>query len=105
MLFDKNNLDSYNSVKYKGLIHANFLTWSEFRSVIPVRLKSLNVEEIELFSLKFQCGEKICDPVGCKSKQFYELLISKKTMVSRGFTKLKEDFDLDDKTVLRPFLI
>ena len=31
--------------------------------------------------------EKIFDPVKCKSKQFYELLISKKTMVSMGFTK------------------
>ena len=56
-------------------------------------------------SLKFQCGEKIFDPVKCKSNQFYELLMSKKTMVySRGFTKLKEDFDLDDITVSKAFL-
>ena len=58
--------------------------------------------------VKFQCGEKIFDPVKCKSKQFYELLISKKTMVSRGFTKLKEVFDLhvDDNiiTVSKTFL-
>ena len=52
--------------------------------------------------IKFQCAEKIFDPVGCKSKQFYELLISKNAMVSRGFTKLKED--LDDISVPKAFL-
>ena len=36
MLFDKNNLELYNSAKCKGLIHTNFLTWSGIRSVIPV---------------------------------------------------------------------
>ena len=47
---------------------------------------------------------KIFDPVECESRQFYELLMSKKTMVSRGFTKPKEDFDLDDMTVSKAFL-
>ena len=45
------------------------------------------------------------DPVLCKSKHFYELLITKKGIVSRGFTKLKNDFDgLDDITVSKVFL-
>ena len=66
MLFDKNNLESYNSAKCKGLIHTNFLTWSGIRSAIPVHLKTLNVEESEITSLQFQCGEKIFDPVKCK---------------------------------------
>ena len=44
------------------------------------------------------------DPVLCKSEQFYELLITKKGIVSRGFTKLKNDFDLDDITVSKIFL-
>ena len=39
--------------------------------------------------------EKIFDPVKCKLKT----LISKKTIISRGFTKLKDDFDLGDITV------
>ena len=64
----------------------------------------MNVEESEITSLQFQCGEKIFDPVKFKSKQFYTLLIPKKTMVSRGFTKLKEGFDLDDVTVCKAFL-
>jgi len=104
MLFDQNNLESYNIAKCKGLIHTNFLTWSGTRSGILVHLKNLNVEESEIISLKFQCVEKIFDPVGCKSKQFYELLISKKAMISRDFTKLKEDFDLDDISVSKAFL-
>ena len=73
-------------------------------SAIPVHLKTLNVEKGEITSLNFQCGQKIFDPVRCKSKQFYELLISKKTVVSRGFTKLKDDLDLDDITVSKVFL-
>ena len=82
----------------------NVKDWSGIRSAIPVHLKTLNVEESEITSLQFQCGEKIFDPVKFKSKQFYTLLIPKKTMVSRGFTKLKEDFDLDDVTVCKAFL-
>lgn len=35
---------------------------------------------------------------------FYEFLIAKKGIVSRGFTKLKNDFDLDDITVSKVFL-
>ena len=64
----------------------------------------MNVEESDITSLNFQYGEEIFDPVRCKSKQFYELLISKKTIVSRGFTKLNEDFDLDNTTVSKAFL-
>ena len=49
MLFDQNNLESYNSAKCKGLIHTHFLTWSGIRSGIPVHLK-MNVEESEITS-------------------------------------------------------
>ena len=45
------------------------------------------------------------DPVLCKSKQFYESLIIRKAIVSRGFRKLKNDFGLDDITVSKVFLI
>ena len=103
MLFDKNNLESYNSAKCKGLIHTNFLTWSGIRSAIPVHLKTLDVKECEITPV-ISMWEKIFDSVRCKSKQFCNLFISKKTMVSRGFTKLKEEFDLDDMTVSKAFL-
>ena len=67
-------------------------------------IKFLDDNSRKTSSLEFCCGEKVFDPVLCKSKQFYELLIAKKGIVSRGFTKLKNDFDLDDTTVSKVFL-
>jgi len=54
--------------------------------------------------LEFFSGEKIFNPVTSKSKQFYHLLVSEKAKPSRGFKKLKEDFDLDDSSVANAFL-
>ena len=65
-------------------------------SAIPAHLKTLDVNESEINS--------IFDPVISKSKQFYELQISKRAVVSRGFNKLKEDFGLDDITMSKGFL-
>ena len=48
--------------------------------------------------------KKIFNPVTSKSKQFYHLLVSVKAKPSRGFKKLKEDFDLDDSSVANAFL-
>jgi len=48
--------------------------------------------------------KKIFNPVTSKSKQFYHLLVSLKAKPSRGFKKLKEDFDLDDSSVANAFL-
>ena len=47
----------------------------------------------------------IFDPVKSKRKQFYELIVSKNAKVSRGFTKLKVDFDLDKVILQRPLSI
>ena len=75
--FNKNNIESYNSAKSKGLKHTNFLVWSEIRSAVPAHLKDLDVTESELEScLEFQCGEKKFNPTVCKNKHFYELLVS-----------------------------
>ena len=49
--------------------------------------------------LEFHCGEKKFNPIVCKNKHFYELLVSDKAKVSRGFAKLKEDFGLADSAV------
>ena len=40
----------------------------------------------------------------CKNKLFYELFVSGKARVSRGFAKLKEDFGLTDSAVSKAFL-
>ena len=55
-------------------------------------------------SLEFRCGEKKFNPTVCKNKHFYELLVSGKARVSRGFAKLKEDFGLADSAVTKAFI-
>ena len=87
MLLNMNNLESYNSAKRNGLKHANFLVWTGIRQAIPQDLKLREVNESELRSLEFQCGGKLFHPLTSRSKQFYELLISEKAKVSRGFSK------------------
>ena len=105
MLLNMTNLESYNCAKRKGLKHSNFLVWTGIRQAIPPELECLEVNENELWSLEFQCGEKVFNPLTSKSKHFYELLISKKVRVSRGFTKWKENFYLDDTVVSKAFLM
>ena len=53
--YSRSFIDQVYSVKVAG---------SGIRSGIPVHLKNLNVEESKITSLKFQCAEKIFDPVG-----------------------------------------
>ena len=104
MLLNMNNLESYNSTKRNRLRHTNFLVWTGIRQAIPLDLKLQEVNENELRSLEFQCGGKLFYPLTSRSKQFYELLISEKAKVSRGFSKWKEKFGLDDTTVSKGFL-
>ena len=101
---DKGVLESYNIATNAGLKQSNFLTWAGIRSGIPGHLKSLDDNSRKTGLLEVCCGGKVFDPVLCKSKQFYEFLITKKGKVSRVFTKLKNDFDLDDITVSKVFL-
>jgi len=87
------------------LKYTNFLVWSGIRTAVPAHLKDLDVTESELEScLEFQCGEKKINPTVCKNKHFYELLVSGKARVSRGFAKLKEDFGLADSAVTKAFI-
>ena len=103
--FNKNNIESYNSAESKGLKHTNFLVWSGVRAAVPAHLKNLDVTESELeCPLEFHCREKKFNPTVCKNKHFYELFVSGKAKVSRGFAKLKEDFGLADSAVSKAFL-
>ena len=77
--------------------------WTGVRSAIPSHLKTQCSYENELEPLEFFCGEKKFNPLISKSKQFYYLLVSVKVKPSRGFIKLKEDFDLDDSTAANVF--
>ena len=78
--------------------------WSGLRSAIPSHLKKECPNEKGLGPLEFFGGEKPFNPLASKSKQFYRLLVSVKVKPSRGFIKLKEDFDLDDSTAANAFL-
>ena len=52
--------------------------------LIPGHLKSLDDNGRKTGLLELCCGEKVFNPVLCKSKQFYELLLTKKRIVSKG---------------------
>ena len=99
-----NNLESYNRARREGLKNTNFLVWTRIRQAIPPELRTLEANVNELVSLEFQCGETVFNPLTSKSKHFYELLILKKAKVSRGFTKWKEEFRLDDVAISKAFL-
>ena len=82
MLFNMNNLESYNRARREGLKNTNFLVWTGIRQAIPPELRTLEANVNELVSLEFQCGETVFNPLTSKSKHFYELLILKKAKVS-----------------------
>ena len=58
----------------------------------------------EAFQLTCQTWGENINPTVFKNKHFYELLVSGKAKVSRGFAKLKEDFGLADSTVTKAFI-
>ena len=56
--FDKDNIQSYNSVRGFGVKNTNFLVWTGVRSAIPSNLKTEFPNENKLGLLEFFCGEK-----------------------------------------------
>ena len=111
-LNNKNIKVDWKTICYPLYVEAGFLickhvllNMTNLESYNCAKRKRLEVNENELWSLEFQCGEKVFNPLTSKSKHFYELLISKKVRVSRGFTKWKENFCLDDTAVSEAFLM
>lgn len=85
MLLNVTNLESSNCAKRRGLKDSNLLVWPGIRQAIPPDLKRLEVNENELSSLEFQCGENV-NPLTSKSKYFLSIAyLKKKARVSRGF--------------------
>ena len=95
---DLSNTESVNLAKHNGLKDSNFLTWTDVRCAVPSHLKirSREVNKDHARSLQFQIGDKTFDPALSKSRDFYGLLISCKATESRGFTKLKSKFSIDE---------
>ena len=92
------NTESVNLAKHNGLKDSKFLTWTGVRCAVPSHLKLRNpeVNKDHVRSLQFKIGDKTFDPVLSKSRDLYGLLISCKATESRGFTKLKSKFSIDD---------
>ena len=74
MLFDFDNLQSYELAKQKGL-NTNFLTWTALRSSVSKEIKSGIPSTVELDPMNFKHNNKLFDTYMIKSKQFYKLLI------------------------------
>ena len=74
MLFNMNNLKSYNSARREGLKSTNFLVWTGIRQAIPPELRTLEANVNELVSLEFQCGETVFNPLTSRSKHFMNYL-------------------------------
>ena len=103
--FDLSNTESFNLAKQNGLKDSNFLTWTGVRCAVPSHLKirSREVNKDHVRSLQFKIGDKTFDPALSKSRDFYGLLISCKATESRGFTKLKSKFSIDDVETKKAF--
>ena len=85
-----------------GLKDSNFLIWTGIRCAVPshLRIRSREVNRDHVRSLQFKIGDRIFDPALSKSREIYGLLIPSKK--SRGFTKLKSKFSIDDVEIKRP---
>ena len=103
--FDLSDTESFNLAKRNGLKDSNFLTWTGVRCAVPshLRIRTREVNKDHVRSLQFKIGEKIFDPALNKSRDFYGLLISSKATESRGFTKLKSKFSIDDVETKKAF--
>ena len=87
---NKNNIESYNSAKSKGI--ESFSVWSGVRAAVPAHLKSLDVIESELeCPWNFTVGRKNLILLYVKINTFMNCLFRVR---QEGFDKLKEDFGL-----------
>ena len=105
LMYSRNNVESFNIVKDKGLIGSNYLTWSAVRCAVPKYLRNLTVERNVLNTLQLKCGDKDFDPLESKSKNFYAYLIKEKAKHSRGFVKLMSAFNLSEEETRKAFVL
>ena len=82
-MYSRNNVDSFNIAKNKGIIGSNHLTRSAVRCAVPKYLRNLTVERNVLNTLEFKSVNKDFDPLTSKSKNFYAFLIKKSQTFKR----------------------
>ena len=105
LMYSRNNVESFNIAKDKGLIGSNYLTWSAVCCAVPKYLRNLTVERNVLNTLELKCGNKDFDPLTSKSKNFYASFILEKAKHSRGFVKLMSDFNLSQEVTRKAFVL
>ena len=105
LMYSRNNVESFNIAKDKGLMGSNYLTWTAVRCAVPKYLRNLTVERNVLNTLELKCGNKDFDPLTSKSKHFYASLIKEKAKHSRGFIKLMSDFNLSEEETRKAFVL
>ena len=105
LMYSRNNVESFNIAKDKGLMGSNYLMWTAVRCAVPKYLRNLTVERNVLNTLELKCGNKDFHPLTSKSKNFYASLIKEKAKHSRGFTKLMSDFHLSEEETRKAFVL
>ena len=104
-MYSRNNIESFDIAKDKGIIGSNYLTWSAVPCAVPKYLRNLVVERNVLNTLELKCGNKDFDPLTSKSKSFHASLIKEKAKHSRGFTKLMSDFNISEEATRKAFVL
>ena len=104
LLFDLNNIDSYNIISKKVTGKVNFLTWAGLRHAIPSHLKMSNYTFMTS-QPSLVINDNAFNVLKKKSKDYYSLLLSKKAQLpNRGLT-LKHEFDLTDDELQKAYIL
>ena len=102
MLFNLNNIDSFELIKKKK--RANFLTWTSLRHSIPSNLKTAEYS----FDRRLpycKCKNAIFDISKNKSKDFYSLKVSRKAQLPNNAKKLTQSFNLTEEELKLVFTL
>ena len=101
LLLNCNNIDSFE-IAARNIEKSSFLIWAGLRDSIPLHLKG-NTTSTSLSSTipSFFTG----NGDGKKSRDYYSLLISKKTKLPNAISFLHRDFNLSEKQLQQAFLL
>ena len=94
LLFEYDNVASYEIFKYKGL-NTNFLTWTALRTSVPKNLKA-RMSTVGFDPMVMRCGDQAFDTRSAKTKQFYKLLLTTKAKLPNMSKRLIADFGVED---------
>ena len=102
MLFNLNNIDSFELIKEKK--RANFLTWTSLRHSIPSNLKTAEYSFDRRLPY-FKCKNAIFDISKNKSKDLYSLIVSRKAQLPNNAKKLTQSFNLTEEELKLVFTL